>query len=76
MLFHRLLVGISLIWLGMILGISFLGAPIGFMVPGPTFEIGLGIRRQVFCVFNKVEYAMAIAMAILIVIFRQKDRRT
>ncbi len=45
------------------------------MVPGPTFEIGLGIGRQVFGVFNKVEWAMAITMVILIVIVRQKDRR-
>ena len=74
-LFHRLLVCISLIWLGMILGISFLGAPLGFMVPGPKFETGLGIGREVFAVFNRIECAMAITMAILIVIVRQKDRR-
>ena len=75
MLFHQLLVYICLIWLGMIVGISFLGAPLGFMVPGPTFEIGLDIGRRIFGFFNKVEWAMAIAMAILIVITRQKDRR-
>ena len=75
MLFHQLLIFISLVWVGMIVGISFLGAPFGFMVPGPTFEIGLDISRRVFGVFNKVEWAMAITMAILIVIVRQKDRR-
>ena len=74
-LFHQLLIFISLVWLGMILGISFLGAPIGFMVPGPTFKIGLDIGRQVFGFFNKIEWTMAIAIAILIVIVRQKDRR-
>lgn len=73
-LFHRLLVCISLIWLGMIFGISFLGAPLGFMVPSETPEIGLSIGRRVFGVFNKVECAMALAMAILIVMVRQKDR--
>ena len=75
MLFHQLLIFISLVWLGMIVGISFLGAPFGFMVPGPTFEIGLDIGRRIFGFFNKVEWAMAITMAILIVIVRQKDRR-
>lgn len=74
MLFHRLLVCISLIWLGMILGISFLEAPLKFMAPSVTLEIGLDIGRQVFGVFNKVECAMALAMAILVVIVRQKDR--
>ena len=74
MLFHRLLVCISLIWLGMILGISFLEAPVKFKAPSITFEIGIDIGRQVFGVFNKVECAIALAMAILIGIVRQKDR--
>ena len=74
MLFHRLLVCISLIWLGMILGISFLEAPVKFKAPSVTLEIGLDVGRQVFGVFNKVECVLALAMAILIVIIRQKDR--
>lgn len=74
MLFHRLLVCISLIWLGMILGISFLETPVKFKAPGVTLEIGLNIGRQVFGIFNKVECALALAVAILIVIIRQKDR--
>lgn len=73
MLFRRLLVGISLIWLGMIFGLSFLGAPLGFMAPGETFGIGLAIGRRVFSIFNKVEWALAVAMVILAVIARQKD---
>jgi hypothetical protein len=73
-LFHGSLVCISLVWLGMILGISFLEAPLKFMAPSVTPEIGLGIGRQVFGVFNKIECAMALAMIILIVICRQKDR--
>lgn len=71
---HRVLIGISLIWLGMILGISFLETPVKFTAPSVTLEIGLDIGRQVFGVFNKVECALAIGMAILIVIVRQKDR--
>jgi hypothetical protein len=73
-LLHRLLICISLIWLGMILGISFLEAPLKFKAPGVTLEIGLGIGRLVFGAFNKVECAMALAMAILAVIARQKGR--
>lgn len=74
MLFHRLLVCISLIWLGMILGISFLETPVKFKAPSVSLEIGLDVGRQVFGVFNKVECALALAMAILTVIIRQKDR--
>lgn len=74
MLFNRLLVCISLIWLGMILGISFLETPVKFKAPSVTLEIGLDVGRQVFGVFNKVECALALAMMILIVITRQKNR--
>ena len=73
MLLHRLLIGISLIWLGMILGISFLEAPLKFKAPSVTPEIGLDIGRLVFAVFNKVECALALAMIILAFIIRQKD---
>ena len=72
---HRLLIGISLIWLGMILGISFLEAPLQFMAAGVTLQIGLSIGDLVFGVFNKVECGLAIAIAILVVITRQKDRQ-
>ena len=72
--FHRLLVCISLTWLGMIVGISFLEAPLKFMAPGVTPEIGLSIGGKVFGVFNKIECAMALAMVILVVIVGQKDR--
>ena len=74
MFFQRLIACISMIWLGMILGISFLEAPVKFMAPSVTLEIGLDIGRQVFGVFNKVECALAIALAILVVMIRQKDR--
>ena len=73
-LFHRLLVCISLVWLGMVLGISFLEAPLKFMAPSVTPEIGLEIGRRVFGVFNKIECAMALAMVILILLDRQKGR--
>ena len=63
-----------MIWLGMILGISFLETPVKFMAPGVTLEIGLDIGRQVFGIFNKVECGLALALAILVGIIRQKGR--
>jgi len=64
---------IALIWLGMVLGISFLEAPVKFMAPSVTLEIGLDIGRYVFGVFNKVECVFALAIAILLIIIRRKD---
>jgi hypothetical protein len=43
------------IWLGMVLTISFLEAPLNFRARGVTLEIGLGIGRLVFRALNSVE---------------------
>ena len=43
------------IWLGMVLAISFLEAPLKFRARGVTLEIGLGIGRLVFRALNSVE---------------------
>ena len=64
---------LALIWLGMVLGISFLEAPVKFMAPSVILEIGLDIGRYVFGVFNKVECVFALVMAILSIITRRKD---
>jgi len=38
----------TFVWLGMVLAISFLEAPLKFRAPGVTLQIGLGIGRVVF----------------------------
>ncbi len=63
---------IAMIWLGMVLGISFLEAPVKFMAPSVTREIGLDIGRYVFGVFNKVECVFALVIAIMSIITRRK----
>src|SRR6478735_10661389 len=45
------------LWAGMIIGISFIEAPVKFTAPHVTLAIGLGIGRLVFGVMNKVEIA-------------------
>ena len=50
------------IWLGMVLAISFLEAPMKFRAPGVTLQIGLGIGRLVFRALNIVEVVLAIAI--------------
>ncbi|WP_192821840.1 hypothetical protein [Rufibacter sp. LB8] len=44
-----------LLWAGMILGISFLEAPVKFTAPNITLALGLGIGRLVFGWLNKCE---------------------
>ena len=47
------------VWLGMVLAISFVEAPLKFRAPGVTLQIGLGIGRLVFRALNACELALA-----------------
>ena len=47
------------IWLGMVLAISFLEAPLKFRAPGITIQLGLGIGRLVFKALNTCEGVLA-----------------
>jgi hypothetical protein len=51
------------VWLGMVLAISFLEAPLKFRAPGVTLQIGLGIGRLVFRALNVCESAFAAVVA-------------
>jgi hypothetical protein len=59
-------VGVTFVWLGLVLGISFLETPLKFRAPGVTLPIGLGIGRLVFRALNAVEAACAVAVAIAV----------
>lgn len=60
----------SLVWLGMVLGISFLEAPLKFRAPGVTLPLGLGIGRLVFRALNRVELALLAVLIVAVVIAR------
>ncbi|MDJ0359934.1 hypothetical protein [Rhodococcus sp. H29-C3] len=51
-------------WLGMVIAISFIEAPIKFRAPGVTLAIGLGIGRKVFAALNIVEVVLAVALSV------------
>ncbi|MFF3442808.1 hypothetical protein [Streptosporangium sp. NPDC002721] len=50
---------VTFVWLGMVLAISFLEAPLKFRAPGVTTKIGLGIGRLVFRALNTAETVLA-----------------
>ena len=56
--------GVVFVWLGMVLAISFLEAPLKFRAPGVTHVIGLGIGRLVFRALNAVESVFALVVAV------------
>ncbi|MDQ0789165.1 hypothetical protein [Streptomyces sp. B3I8] len=51
---------VTFLWLGMVLAISFLEAPLKFRAPGVTIPIGLGIGRMVFRALNLTEAVLAV----------------
>jgi hypothetical protein len=56
------------LWLGMVLAISFLEAPLKFRAPGVTLLIGLGIGRLVFRALNVCEAVLAAVMLVSMVV--------
>ena len=50
------------VWLGLIIGISLIEAPLKFTAPGITIPLGLGIGRLVFGVMNWVELTIAVIL--------------
>jgi hypothetical protein len=59
---------VPVLWLGMVLAISFLEAPLKFGAPGVTLPIGLGIGRRVFKALNGVEIVLAVVLLVAILI--------
>jgi hypothetical protein len=60
----RVGIGAVFVWLGMVLAISFLEAPLKFRAPGVTLQLGLGIGRLVFRALNVCELLLAVVIAV------------
>jgi hypothetical protein len=63
-----LVAAVAFVWLGMVLGLSFLEAPLRFRAPGITLPLGLGIGRLVFTALNRVEGGFALTVAVAIAV--------
>jgi hypothetical protein len=59
-------VAVTFVWLGMVLAISFLEAPLKFRAPNVTLQIGLGIGRLVFRALNTAEVAFALVIVAIV----------
>ena len=59
---------LALVWLGMVLAISFLEAPLKFRAPGITVQLGLGIGQIVFRALNICEVVLASLIAVALVV--------
>jgi hypothetical protein len=64
----RVAVVATLLWLGMVLAISFLEAPLKFRAPGLELHVGLAIGRIVFRALNVAEVVWAVVIAVCLVV--------
>ena len=65
---NALVGAVGCVWLGMVLAISFLEAPLRFRAAGVTLALGLGIGRLVFAALNRVEAVLAITVLVAAVL--------
>jgi hypothetical protein len=61
-------VAATFVWLGMVVAISFLEAPLKFRAPDVTLRIGLGIGRLVFRALNSAEAVLAVIIVVCIAV--------
>jgi hypothetical protein len=61
-------VAVTFVWLGMVLAISFLEAPLKFRAPDVTLRVGLGIGRIVFRALNGVESVLAVVLVVALAV--------
>ncbi|MBY4572914.1 hypothetical protein ACN94_04765 [Gordonia paraffinivorans] len=59
---------VTFVWLGMVLAISFLEAPLKFRAPGITLPLGLGIGRLVFRALNAAEAVWAVIVVVAVIV--------
>lgn len=69
-----LIISLSFIWVGLIMGISFLEAPLKFQVPDITLVIALGIGKLVFSALNKIEWIISILIIISLVLIKSNKK--
>lgn len=60
-----LLPSVYLVWVGLILGVSFLATPIKFQAPNLTMPVALEVGKATFHLFNSVEWGVIILLIIL-----------
>jgi hypothetical protein len=72
--FRGVMLLLIFVWAGMVLGISFLEAPLKFQAPNVTLAIGVGIGRLVFGTLNKIEIVFSASLVLLSIVIHPSRR--
>lgn len=70
MYWSSIAVATTFTWLGMVLAISFIEAPLKFRAPKVTLQIGLGVGRLVFRALNSAEVTLTLILLVALVMSR------
>jgi hypothetical protein len=65
----------ALIWVGMLVGVSFVATPVKFTAPGLSLPVALEVGRVTFHLFSRIEWALA-AFLFVISVSRMSLART
>lgn len=68
----RLACFIAVLWLGILIGVSFLATPVKFQAPSLSLPVALDVGRATFALLSKVEWALALGL--LVAAFRTSRR--
>lgn len=68
----RLACFIAVLWLGILIGVSFLATPVKFQAPSLSLAVALDVGRATFALLSKVEWALALGL--LVAAFRASRR--
>jgi hypothetical protein len=56
---------LAMLWVGLLIGVSFLATPAKFLAPNLPLPVALDIGRHTFGIFNKVEWLLALGVIVL-----------
>ena len=56
---------IAYVWLGLVLGVSFLATPIKFRAKSLTRPVALDVGRTTFHAFGKLEWLLSVALVVI-----------
>jgi len=59
---------VSVLWLGILVGVAFLATPAKFLAPSLTLPVALDVGRWTFAIFNKIEWALCVALLLAVLI--------
>lgn len=65
---------IAYVWLGLVLGVSFLATPIKFQAESLTLPVALDVGQTTFHAFGKVEWALTALLAAAVALARPNLR--